>query len=398
MQFDCETITLANGLRIVRAPEPASDIVALRVIVDAGQGREPKPGVSHLVGRTLACGAGAYDEEQLTDALERHGIALETSGVGFGVKALGEDATFATQLTLDLLRNPHFEAEAVTRERELARADLQAESDLVRARATRSFLRAIYGDHPLGGDPRGVPEDISRRDLLDYHAAFFAPNETVIGVAGRIDVDRLAHALEDWPRTKAPPRRRDYPIPVARTIELEGEAEQSHLFFGHLGVDRLNPQWHALRVLDHVLGTGPGFTDRLSRRIRDELGLVYNVSASISPTAGRSRGLFQMVMSCAREEAERAIHEALATLREICTTPVTHEEIEAAKTFLASSYVFDFVSAEDMAMAAAAHLHFDLGVDYPRRYLAAVAAVDSMDLLSAAQQHLHPDALILVRT
>ena len=38
--------------------------------------------------------------------------------------------------------------------------------------------------------------------------------------------------------------------------------------------------------MDHVLGTGPGFTNRISRRLRDELGLAYSVHAAIHSSAG----------------------------------------------------------------------------------------------------------------
>ena len=48
---------------------------------------------------------------------------------------------------------------------------------------------------------------------------------------------------------------------------------------------RNHPDFDALAVLDHILGSGPGFTDRLSRVIRDELGLAYSVGGGITDSA-----------------------------------------------------------------------------------------------------------------
>ena len=50
------------------------------------------------------------------------------------------------------------------------------------------------------------------------------------------------------------------------------DREQVHLYLGHLGIERRHPDWAALVVMDHVLGSGPGFTSRITRRLRDELG------------------------------------------------------------------------------------------------------------------------------
>ena len=44
--------------------------------------------------------------------------------------------------------------------------------------------------------------------------------------------------------------------------------------------------------MDYVLGTGPGFTDRLSAHLRDRKGLAYTVNANITCSASDQPGLF----------------------------------------------------------------------------------------------------------
>ena len=75
-----------------------------------------------------------------------------------------------------------------------------------------------------------------------------------------------------------------------RRIERPGE--QVHLMLGHLGIPRHHADFEALVVLDHIFGTGPGFSDRLGRIVRDELGLVYSIGGGMTDSADLLPGLF----------------------------------------------------------------------------------------------------------
>ena len=72
------------------------------------------------------------------------------------------------------------------------------------------------------------------------------------------------------------------------------DAVQLQFMMGHVGVRRENPDYYKLLVMDYVLGTGPGFTDRLSSRLRDREGLAYTVTANISSSATEEPGLFNV--------------------------------------------------------------------------------------------------------
>ena len=44
------------------------------------------------------------------------------------------------------------------------------------------------------------------------------------------------------------------------------DAAQVAFYMGHPGIRRNSPDYYKLLVMDYILGTGPGFTDRLSAR------------------------------------------------------------------------------------------------------------------------------------
>ena len=85
------------------------------------------------------------------------------------------------------------------------------------------------------------------------------------------------------------------PAKFTQKVITMPQAQQLHFYMGHVGIRRDNPDYYKLLVMDYVLGTGPGFTDRLSARLRDRLGLAYTVSANITSSAGEQPGAVHLL-------------------------------------------------------------------------------------------------------
>ena len=147
----------------------------------------------------------------------------------------------------------------------------------------------IYGDHWLGGAPYGTIESvgaIQAKGLRAHRKSNWVARRATISVCGDVDpraVQRLLNKLlADWkPGTAYEPKVPDLPRRAVRVDAFTRKREQVHVYMGHLGIRRKDPDYATLAVMDHVLGTGPGFTNRITRRLRDELGLAYAVHADI---------------------------------------------------------------------------------------------------------------------
>src|SRR5262249_39852199 len=108
-------------------------------------------------------------------------------------------------------------------------------------------------------------------------------------------IDEVKKLTAGWKKAElAPPKVPEVPFPKKFTQKVltMAEAAQLHFYLGHVGVRRTNPDYYKLLVMDNMLGTGPGFTDRLSARLRDRQGLAYRVSATITASAGEEPGTF----------------------------------------------------------------------------------------------------------
>src|SRR5262249_10488743 len=137
-------------------------------------------------------------------------------------------------------------------------------------RANRAFKAAVYGKHPFGRPP-AVAEMVKKltpKDLKAFHQTVFRPNNTVVAIVGAFDTDKVVAQVKrltaggkpvDLPQLapQAPPTQEKF----SQSIITDPNAAQLTVYLGHLGIKRDNPDYYKLLVMDHVLGTGPGFTD-----------------------------------------------------------------------------------------------------------------------------------------
>jgi zinc protease len=148
--------------------------------------------------------------------------------------------------------------------------------------------------------------------------------------------------------------------------------------------------------MDYVLGTGPGFTDRLSSRLRDREGLAYTVSAAISSSSTEEPGLFTCYIGTQPENFAKVKGMFLEELDRIRSEKPKLEEVEDAKKYLLGSLPFQYTTNERIADQLIFVERYHLGFNYLDDYRKAVAAVTPEDVLAMAKQYLDPKRMVLV--
>ena len=172
--------------------------------------------------------------------------------------------------------------------------------------------------------------------------------------------------------------------------------EQVHIYLGHLGIRRTHPDFYVLTVMDHILGTGPGFTSRCSRKLRDEQGLCYAVSAGITASAGEEPGTFTAYIGTSPEHRQKAIDGFLDEIRRIRSEVPQAQELQDVKDYLTGSFVFALERNSNLAAYAIRARRFELGFEFVQRYPDLVRAVTADHVREAAERHLHPDRLAVI--
>ena len=406
---NAKSVTLDNGLILLLMENHRLPIVAAEAYVRQVHLREPadKSGVAALVGEMLTQGTTTRTGKQIARVIEDVGGVFTTDAAGGTVKVLAPDTDLGLELLFDSLMNPNFPDDELEHRRELLITDIEDEEGAPRSRAALLFHQLVYGKrHPYGRSTLGqkaVVEKLTPADCRDFHRSVFRPNNTLVAVVGDFEADKLVAGIKkrtaSWKREELPPLP-EFPVkknrkPIQR-IETDREAAQVHVYLGHLGVRRDNPDYHTLLVLDNVLGTGPGFTDRLSASLRDRQGLAYAVNAVITASADEEPGTFVGYIGTYPDKFEVVKQGYLKEVRRIRAEAPSQDEVDNAKKYLLGNVAFRFTTNSAIAKELLELERFRLGFGYLEKYRSAIEAVTPEAVHAAAKQYLDPDRVILV--
>ena len=152
-----------------------------------------------------------------------------------------------------------------------------------------------------------------------------------------------------------------------------------------------------MQVLEVILGSGPGLTDLLTRRLRDELGLVYAVSLSTAEGAWRSPGALRVGFSCDPADASAAEAETVKILKQAAQGLLAEEDCNEARDYLARSWSMAYEAADDrMACWLDTELE-DWDLSLPPAWVRTCAKLTPKMIRDTARRWIRPELLQVVR-
>jgi len=397
---------LRCGALLLVSPRPDAPVTAAQVHVRGCEALDPRgrEGTAYLAGALLDQGTRTKDDERIAELLETAGGSIVGSASSVSANIAGRDTQLLLELLCELLVEPTFPKAQFERQRQRLLDRLEIERDDPRVQGEQRFRRLVYGSHWLGRPSAGTIASLrklARGDLAAFHREAWVASRAIIAVCGDVEPERVRALLDKrlarW-RTGSdivttPPQ---FPPLEQRLATFHAERAQVHVHLGHLGIRRADPDYAALVVLDHVLGTGPGFTNRISKKLRDELGLAYTVHAAIHSSAGILPGTFAAYIGTSPQHVATAIEGFRAEIRRIQDELVGEDELRVAKDYLVGSFVLSFQRAGRRASYLISAERHGLPEDNLLRLPAEFAAVTREDLRRVARAHFHPDACCVV--
>ena len=399
---------LPNGLTLLLLENHRLPILVAAADVNSVALLEPenKLGVAALTGRLLSEGAGKLTGEQIAGQIEAVGGALSMHATGGEIKVLSSDRALGLRLFFDCLLRPTFENDAFEREKTRLIADRDDDEHQATTLAAQRFREVAYGPHPFARPSEGTSASVAkllREDCIAFHAATFVPNNTVLTIVGDFDSSAILAEIKaltaDWksraieaPKPAAPP----LPTKIEERIITMPDSSQLQVLMGHAGVRRSNPDYYKLLVLDNVFGTGPGFTSRLSARLRDREGLAYSVGGAIARSADVEPGVFMCSIGTEAKNFKRVRGEIIEEINKLRDEKPSAQEVEDAKAYLLGSMPFSLTTTHGAGAMLLMMERHQLGATYLDDFRKAISAVTPEDVQAMAKKYLHPDRLVIV--
>ncbi|WP_020470063.1 M16 family metallopeptidase [Zavarzinella formosa] len=409
-QFDlkaAKTVTLPNGMKVMLLENHRLPMVYIDAKVGRVRMYEPadKNGLAQLMGEMMEEGTKTRDADKITTLMADVGGSFSVGGSGGTVKVLADDTELGLDVLFDCLMNAEFPKDSLASKQEQLLTVLAEENNKPEERGMQAFKTSIYGKHPFGrpSADKKVIQSLTRKDLRQFHRKVFVPNNTVVAVVGDFDTEKVLSFIkkqtEGW-KTGKLPKIEQHPLPTpekfTQTIISDAGAAQLHVFIGQLGVKRNDPDFYKLLVMDNVLGTGPGFTDRLSANLRDRQGLAYTVRATITNNAGEEPGTFTGYIGTFPDKFAEVKDGFMKEIKKIREELPGKEEVEDAKKYLTGSLAFSLTTCDQAASMLHAIDRYKLGADYLEDYRKAVEAVTPEDVRAVATKYLNPEKLTLI--
>ena len=399
-----EPVILDNGLRVLVLPVPHARSVSLSAYVAAGSRYEldAEAGLSHFVEHLAFKGTERRPRPQ--------DISIEIDSVGGSINAATdrEYTLYYAKVTprhmrqtldvlVDMLRNSLFLPAEIERERGVILEELAAVEDSPDEQVGIVLDSLLWPEQPHGRDIAGSPatvKAISQERLIGYYRGQYVPNATVVSIAGAVTYDEglaLARELLDNWQPGAPATWTPHVAIAGPRVQLVAkDTEQAHLSLGMVGASARDPQRFALGVLSVIIGEG--MSSRLFLRLREELGLCYDIRSSITQLL--DTGSFSVYAGVDPTNAIEALREIGAELRR-SREPVSRAEFDRAKVLLSSRIELFMEDTQAVAGWYGGRAVRGLPLVTPEEVIATYEAV-TLDQVTAAAREVLTDARLRV--
>lgn len=394
-------VVLPNGLTLLMLQNPRMPIVVASASLKHVREYEEaaKSGLALLTGSMLEEGTEKRTENQIAEAIENVGGSLSLSSGGGTVKVLKDNSRLGLELLFDCLLHSNFPGEAFARKKEEQKTEIAQANEEPLSRAVMAFQESIYGSHFKGRASRGTlqtVEQLTREDCVQFHKTIMTPENMTIAIVGDFDVEEVTSYIKsltsEW-KSKLQPLPTQPEISMAQEatskIITMPQAAQLQFLMGHLGVARDHPDYFKLLMMDNVLGTGSGFTDRLSSRLRDREGLAYTVTATITDSADLQPGTFMCYIGTDPRNYLRVKQLFLEEIERLQKEVPSEYEVTSTKQYLIGRLAFLMTTNESIAQRLLYLHRFGFGFDYYDRYRNAIDAVTPEQIREMAQKHIH---------
>jgi predicted Zn-dependent peptidase len=401
-------VVLDNGITIVFAENPVADLVAGRIFLKkAGScwDSPAKVGLSHLLATVIMKGTQYRSSLEIAETVESIGASLGADAASdywlISLKTVVADFPEILALAAEILRYPTFPKTEVELEKRLVLQSIRSQQEQPFNVAFNQLRQSMYADHPYGSSILGTEESVStltQQDVVEYHQAYFRPDNLVISLSGRLSLETAVNLINDiFGSWEIPHRSLIAPtLPVLNAQPYPRvtaqETQQSIIMLGYLGAGVKSEDYAPLKLLSTYLGNG--LSSRLFVELREKRGLAYDVSAFYPTRLGSSQ--FVMYMGTAPDNTAIAVEGLKTEAERLCQQTLVKYELTAAKNKLLGQYALGKQTNGEIAHLFGWYETLGLGLPFDSDFQEQVSQVTAADAQRVAQTYLQSPYLSLV--
>ena len=393
---------LPNGLCVITEEMQHIRSVSIGIWVKTGSRDEDKQwnGISHFVEHMVFKGTQHRTAEDIAKQVDSIGGNLDAftakECTSFSIKVLDEHLPIAMDVLSDLVLNPVFDEQDISRERGVILEEIKMDEDNPDYLVHEIFTQNFWKDHPLGRPILGTRDTVKRFErppVLDFYNQRFSPGNVIITAAGYLKHEHFVELANKYFSGMKPVSNGFHSAPptIVPKIILRNKKslEQVQICVGVPSYPITHEKRHSSYILNTLLGGG--MSSRLFQNIRERQGLAYAIYSDLNPY--RDTGCLSVYAGTSKTSATKVVECIVSEFRKLKAEMVSAEELKRAKDQLKGNILLGLESSNSrMANLARQEMYFHkfFTVD---ELIAHIDDVDSAKVQAMAQRLFDPERI-----
>ena len=390
---------LKNGARVHLVPVDGTLATTLLVLFKVGSRNEQMKvwGGSHFVEHLMFKGTKRRPKTiDISKELDRYGAEYNAyTGkdlTGYYVKIESGRIDLAVDLLHDMLFHSKFDAIEMKREKGVIIEEIKMYEENPVMHIEDLLEEAMFDGHVLGRNIAGTAKSMlamKRQDVVNYHHEYYAPENMVIVMAGKVPKNAMKMIENRFGRiAKKEVKRIDEPfatIASAKIVRVRIQnkpVEQVQVAMGFPTPGRAHKDMEALKLLSTILGGT--MSSRLFIEVREKRGLCYHVRAIVD--GYDDVGVFAIRAGLDAKRLKEASKVIRAEIAKVVKNGVTAKELAMAKDNVRGAMMLQLEDSSASAEFVGRQELFLKEASTAQERMARFDAVTRADILRAARE------------
>jgi zinc protease len=393
-----ETVVLSNGLTLHVIYRENSPLIALRLIVFAGESSSPEefPGTATFTANMLTRRTLKNSAEEIEERVEAIGGNFSASTYPdysmFTFTFLEEFLDEGLSIISELILQPSFTRREMDNVKRSMYYDLLDRLEDPEYAARRQLFHILFKDHPYQKSlfHEDVIKNINQSTLLSFYEKYYIPNNSQIILTGNLTLSIASRKVSSYFNTWKRKEKEFTPLsaPAANEkvkicfVDLPHERDAT-IYMGNVIVPLSSEDLFPLIVLNQVLGGTAN--SRLFMNLRESKGYAYYAFSNLE--LFKACGVFLVRARVRPEVIYAAVNEALGEMKRITEHKFPSYEIEQAKSYLIGNFPLDIETLDNLSLKIARIKAFQLGEEHWDKYYENIMLIDADKVFETARKY-----------
>lgn len=344
---------LKNNITVLWENLPYIKSCSIAVVLKIGARDEKKKtmGYSHFLEHMFFKGTKKRSAYDIAYSLEKKGGYLNAmtgyENTWFEARCLSEDLPLAIEILGDMISNSLHTEIAIKAEKKVVSQEIKSITDSSEDLIYELFFQKIFKNHSMGNPIYGTIKNIKsleRSELIRFYNKHFNYNNTIIAIAGNIDVDIFSLINKHFilKQGKTCKREKIENLSVGKINFTRKKTNQLHLIIGGKSYSANEDERYQFQVLINILGGG--ISSRLFQLLREKNPLVYSVYSFYHSYS--DIGIGGLYLSTAVKNRGKIIKLLEEEFKKISQDAITKESVDNSKNQLRGSLIITLESTK----------------------------------------------------